>query len=80
MSELDKMLQEELTFGGLDAKTKRWLKRQQKGPRREAITPIEYSGLQAAYDHFNKELFAGKLPDVFITYQRKARSLGYLQR
>jgi hypothetical protein len=43
----------------------------------KAITPIEYSGLQEAYDHFNKELFAGELPDVFITYQRKARSLGY---
>jgi len=42
-----------------------------------AITPVEYSGLQAAYDHFNKELFGGTLPDVFITYQRKARSLGY---
>jgi hypothetical protein len=42
-----------------------------------AITPIEYSGLQAAYDHFNKALFGGMLPDVFITYQRKARSLGY---
>ena len=34
----------------------------------DAITPIEYSGLQAAYDHFNKELFGGQLPDVFITY------------
>jgi hypothetical protein len=43
----------------------------------DAITPVEYSGLQAAYDHFNKVLFGGKLPDVFITYQRKARSLGY---
>ena len=43
----------------------------------DAITPIEYSGLQAAYDHFNKMLFGGKLPDVFITYQRKSRSLGY---
>jgi len=42
-----------------------------------AITPIEYGGLQEAYDHFNKELFSGELPDVFITYQRKARSLGY---
>jgi hypothetical protein len=42
-----------------------------------AITPIEYSGLQEAYDHFNKELFAGELPDVFITYQRKAHSFGY---
>ena len=42
-----------------------------------AITPVEYSGLQAAYDYFNEALFSGALPDVFITYQRKARSLGY---
>jgi predicted SprT family Zn-dependent metalloprotease len=42
-----------------------------------AITPVEYSGLQEAYDHFNRELFDGKLPDVFITYQRKARSYGH---
>jgi predicted SprT family Zn-dependent metalloprotease len=42
-----------------------------------AITPIEYTGLQQAYDHFNKELFDGSLPDVFITYQRKANSAGY---
>jgi hypothetical protein len=42
-----------------------------------AITPVEYGGLQAAYDHFNVELFAGKLPDVFIVYQRRARSAGH---
>jgi predicted SprT family Zn-dependent metalloprotease len=42
-----------------------------------AITPVEYGGLQEAYDHFNKELFEGALPDVFITYQRKAHSAGY---
>jgi hypothetical protein len=42
-----------------------------------AITPVEYGGLQEAYDHFNRELFAGELPDVFITYQRKANSRGY---
>jgi hypothetical protein len=42
--------------------------------RREAITPIEYGGLQQAYDHFNATLFGGKLPDVFITYQRRAHS------
>jgi predicted SprT family Zn-dependent metalloprotease len=42
-----------------------------------AITPIEYGGLQAAYDHFNKELFGGELPDVFITYQRRAHSRGF---
>jgi hypothetical protein len=43
----------------------------------DPITPVEYSGLQEAYDHFNKELFSGSLPDVFITYQRRAHSLGY---
>jgi hypothetical protein len=42
-----------------------------------AITPAEYSGLQDAYDHFNRELFDGALVDVFITYQRKAHSLGF---
>jgi hypothetical protein len=42
-----------------------------------AIMPIEYGGLQAAYDHFNAALFKGALPDVFITYQRKANFFGY---
>jgi SprT-like family len=42
-----------------------------------AMTPIEYSGLQDAYDHFNGALFDGSLPDIFITYQRKANSAGY---
>jgi len=42
-----------------------------------AITPIEYSELQEAFDHFNRALFAGELPDVFMTYQRKANSHGY---
>jgi hypothetical protein len=44
----------------------------------QPITPVEYGGLQQAYDHFNAELFGDeKLPDVFITYQRKAHSAGY---
>jgi hypothetical protein len=42
-----------------------------------AITPVEYGGLQEAYDHFNAALFEGALPDVFITYQRKGHSFGY---
>jgi predicted SprT family Zn-dependent metalloprotease len=42
-----------------------------------AITPVEYGGLQKAYDHFNAELFGKTLPDVFITYQRRANSRGY---
>jgi hypothetical protein len=45
--------------------------------RDRAITPVEYTGLQKAYDHFNAELFGETLPDVFITYQRKAHSRGY---
>lgn len=43
----------------------------------KAMTPIEYVGLQEAYDHFNVELFDRTLPDTFITYQRKANSVGY---
>jgi hypothetical protein len=43
----------------------------------DKVTPIEYGGLQAAYDYFNAALFESKLPDCFITYQRKAHSAGY---
>jgi predicted SprT family Zn-dependent metalloprotease len=46
-------------------------------PTSTAITPVEYGGLQAAFDHFNKELFDGKLPNVLIAYQRKARMAGH---
>jgi hypothetical protein len=42
-----------------------------------AITPVEYGGLQAAYEHFNRELFDSTLPNVFITYQRHAHMRGY---
>jgi predicted SprT family Zn-dependent metalloprotease len=42
-----------------------------------AITPIEYGGLQAAFDFFNATLFAKTMPDCFIVYQRKANSAGY---
>jgi hypothetical protein len=50
---------------------------ERKADKPAAITPIEYGGLQEAYDHFNRELFAGGLVDVFITYQRHAHSRGY---
>jgi hypothetical protein len=46
-------------------------------PKEPAITPVEYGGLQAAYEHFNGELFDGVLPNVFITYQRRAHMRGY---
>jgi hypothetical protein len=42
-----------------------------------AITPIEYCVLQQAYDHFNFELFGGRLPDLMITLQRRANSYGH---
>jgi SprT-like family len=41
------------------------------------LTPAEYSGLQAAYDFFNTELFASELPDCFIVYTRKPHSAGH---
>jgi SprT-like family len=50
---------------------------QRKADQPIAITPVEYSGLQEAYDHFNAELFEGGLVDVFITYQRHSHSKGY---
>jgi DNA-directed RNA polymerase subunit RPC12/RpoP len=50
---------------------------ERKAEQLVAITPIEYGGLQEAYDHFNRALFDGALPDVFITYQRHAHSRGH---
>ena len=41
------------------------------------ITEAEYGGLQKAYEHFNNELFDGKLPNVAILLQRKAHSAGH---
>lgn len=40
-------------------------------------TKEQYSLLQKAYDHFNKRLFGGELPDVVITLQRKPKAAGY---
>ena len=51
--------------------------RTKKADDRVAITPVEYGGLQEAYDHFSAALFEQALPDVFITYQRRAHSYGY---
>ena len=39
-----------------------------------------YDELQAAYDHFNSELFENKLPDCLITLQRERRTFGYYCR
>jgi hypothetical protein len=36
-----------------------------------------YTSLDAAYDHFNHELFAGKLPKCLLTMQRYKGAYGY---
>lgn len=36
-----------------------------------------YTGLTAAYDHFNRELFGGQLPPCLITMQRHKGAYGY---
>lgn len=42
------------------------------------ITTIQYKTLDEAVNYFNKKLFDGKLPDVFIIFQRKPRMAGHL--
>lgn len=36
-----------------------------------------YSALETAYEHFNRELFDGRLPSCLIVLQRKAKTMGY---
>jgi ribosomal protein S27E len=45
-------------------------------------TPSEqtYIPLLEAFNFFNRELFNATLPDVLVTLQRKARTLGYFSR
>ena len=40
-------------------------------------TVIQYSAFQKAYDFFNVQLFAGELPQVLVTLQRKPKMNGY---
>lgn len=40
-------------------------------------TKQNYSALDEAYQFFNAQLFAGKLPGCLITLQRKAKAYGY---
>jgi ribosomal protein L37AE/L43A len=42
-----------------------------------APTHRTYTSLDAAYDHFNRELFAGQLPQCLITMQRHKGAYGY---
>jgi hypothetical protein len=45
--------------------------------KKEVVTLQEYQGFQRAYDFFNRELFAGGLPQVLVTLQRHANTRGY---
>jgi len=40
-------------------------------------TAQAYAELQAAFDHYNRELFGGELPHCLITMQREKRTYGY---
>ncbi|KLD35841.1 zinc metalloprotease [Xanthomonas perforans] len=40
-------------------------------------TKTAYAELQQAYDHFNRALFRGQLPNCLITLQREKRTFGY---
>ncbi|MFC4994102.1 SprT-like domain-containing protein [Rubritalea tangerina] len=46
----------------------------------DQATSKEYAVFQRAYDFFNKELFAGELPGVLITLQRKSHNVGMYRR
>lgn len=39
-----------------------------------------YTELQAAYDHFNEQLFNAELPDCLFTLQRQKRTYGYFSK
>jgi hypothetical protein len=43
----------------------------------DLVTQEEYAAFQRAYDHFNTTLFAGTLPQLLVTLQRRGRSHGY---
>lgn len=44
---------------------------------RPAPTPEQFSAFQSMYDHFNRELFDGELPQVILNFSRRAGSLGF---
>jgi SprT-like family len=48
-----------------------------KQKQREAVTRVEYSGFQTAFDHFNKQLFDDQLPNTLIVLTRRAHSRGH---
>lgn len=46
-------------------------------PAKTRPTHKTYGSLDAAYDHFNRKLFAGVLPPCLITVQRRKGAYGY---
>ena len=44
---------------------------------RTAPTPEQFSAYQSMYDHFNRTLFDGELPQVILNFSRRAGSLGF---
>lgn len=51
-------------------------------PKARALTPTSetYNEWQQAYDHFNRELFSGQLPNCLITLQREKHTMGYFSK
>jgi hypothetical protein len=47
------------------------------GAARPAPTPEQFSAYQSMYDHFNRALFDGELPQVILNFSRRAGSLGF---
>jgi hypothetical protein len=43
-----------------------------KGAGRPRLTPEQVGAYRAAFEHFNKTLFAGELPDVLLSFSRSA--------
>jgi predicted SprT family Zn-dependent metalloprotease len=48
-----------------------------KPPVTATPTEAEYTGFQRLFDHLNRELFGGMLPQPFITLRARANSAGY---
>ncbi|HVT63415.1 MAG TPA: SprT-like domain-containing protein [Legionellaceae bacterium] len=40
-------------------------------------TKIQFEAYQNTFDYFNKELFEGKLPHVFLNFSRRAKAYGF---
>jgi predicted SprT family Zn-dependent metalloprotease len=49
---------------------------------RAVVSPTDetYDEWQMAYDHFNDELFGGKLPTCLLTFQREKHTMGYFSQ